>query len=49
MLSLTAVVVSLQFLVFVADQVWLQDDVVKDCTTEKIAGIVKDLCASMLQ
>ena len=49
LLSLTAVVVSLQFLVFVADQVWLQDDVVKDCTTEKIAGIVKDLCASMLQ
>ena len=48
LLSLTAVVVSLQFLVFVADQVWLQDDVVKDCTTEKIAGIVKDLCASML-
>ena len=49
MLSLTAVVVSLQFLVFVADQVWLQDDVVKDCTTEKIAGIVKDLCASIVQ
>ena len=49
LLSLTVVVVSLQFLVFVADQVWLQDDVVKDCTTEKIAGIVKDLCASMLQ
>ena len=49
LLSLTAVVVSLQFLVFVADQVWLQDDVVKDCTTEKIAGIVNDLCASMLQ
>ena len=49
LLSLTAVVVSLQFLVFVADQVWLQDEVVKDCTTEKIAGIVKDLCASMLQ
>ena len=49
LLSLTAVVVSLQFPVFVADQVWLQDDVVKDCTTEKIAGIVKDLCASMLQ
>ena len=49
LLSLTAVVVSLQFLVFVADQVWFQDDVVKDCTTEKIAGIVKDLCASMLQ
>ena len=48
MLSLTEVVVSLQFLVFVADQVWFQDDVVKDCTTEKIAGIVKDLCASML-
>ena len=48
LLSLTAVVVSLQFPVFVADQVWLQDDVVKDCTTEKIAGIVKDLCASML-
>ena len=47
LLSLTAVVVSLQFLVFVVDQVWLQDDVVKDCTTEKIAGIVKDLCASM--
>ena len=47
LLSLTAVVVSLQFLVFVADQVWFQDDV-KDCTTEKIAGIVKDLCASML-
>ena len=47
LLSLTAVVVSLQFPVFVADQVWLQDDVVKDCTTEKIAGIVKDLCASM--
>ena len=47
MLSLTEVVVSLQFLVFVADQVWFQDDVVKDCTTEKIAGIVKDLCASM--
>ena len=49
LLSLTEVVVSLQFLVFVADQVWFQDDVVKDCTTEKIAGIVKDLCASMLQ
>ena len=49
LLSLTAVVVSLQFLVFVVDQVWLHDDVVKDCTTEKIAGIVKDLCASMLQ
>ena len=49
LLSLTAVVVSLQFLVFVADQVLLQDDVVNDCTTEKIAGIVKDLCASMLQ
>ena len=49
LLSLTAVVVSLQFLVFVVDQVLLQDDVVKDCTTEKIAGIVKDLCASMLQ
>ena len=50
LLSLTAVVVSLQFLVFVANQVvLLQDDVVKDCTTEKIAGIVKDLCASMLQ
>ena len=48
LLSLTVVVVSLEFLVFVADQVWLQDDVVKDCTTEKIAGIVKDLCASML-
>ena len=48
LLSLTAVVVSLQFLVFVADQVLLQDDVVKDYTTEKIAGIVKDLCASML-
>ena len=47
LLSLTAVVVSLQFLVFVADQVWFQDDVVKDCTTEKIADIVKDLCASM--
>ena len=47
LLSLTEVVVSLQFLVFVADQVWFQDDVVKDCTTEKIAGIVKDLCASM--
>ena len=47
LLSLTEVV-SLQFLVFVADQVWFQDDVVKDCTTEKIAGIVKDLCASML-
>ena len=47
LLSLTVVVVSLEFLVFVADQVW-QDDVVKDCTTEKIAGIVKDLCASML-
>ena len=46
LLSLTEVV-SLQFLVFVADQVWFQDDVVKDCTTEKIAGIVKDLCASM--
>ena len=48
LLSLTVVVVSLEFLVFVADQVWLQDDVVKGCTTEKIAGIVKDLCASML-
>ena len=48
LLSLTVVVVSLEFLVFVADQVWLQDDVVKDCTTEKIVGIVKDLCASML-
>lgn len=46
-LSLTAVVVSLQFLVFVADQVWFQDDVVKDCATEKIAGIVKDLCPSI--
>ena len=43
LLSLTAVVVSLQFLVFVADQVWFQDEVVK----EKIAGIVKDLSASM--
>ena len=49
LLLLTAVVVSQQFLVFVADKVWFQDDVVKDCTTEKIAGIVKDLCASMLQ
>ena len=48
LLSSTAVVVSLQLLVFVADQVWFQDDVVKDCTTEKIAGIVKDLCATML-
>ena len=48
LLSLTAVVVSLQFLVFVADQVWFQDGVVKDCTTEKIAGTVKDLCASIL-
>ena len=47
LLSLTAIVVSLQFLVFVADQVWFQNDVVKDCTTEKIAGIVKDLSASM--
>ena len=48
LLSLTAVVVSLQFLVFVADQVWFQDDFLKDCTTEKITGIVKDLCASTL-